>query len=415
VTTDCGWPSRDRTSTGEITWNATLFPSGFPALGAYLHDRDLQFGVYSGAGVWECDVVGGTTHLQASLGNEVIDAQTFADWGADALKYDNCWSTGSFVDYTPQANTSDRFQTMADALDGVDRDIVYAICEWGVGWNVGDWGSAYADSWRVSNDIQNNWASIWRITNEVVPYTKYSGVGRYPDMDMLIVGLKVLSEEEERFHFSMWAISKSPLIVGAPMDDSITPSYSLDILSNAEVIALNQDPLGEQAQLVRRYTEEEYDVWAANLSDSRFLVAVTNWANSSASVKLDLLDLVGLEEAANARDIWAKEEIGAIDKSDPSLDVELAGHEAKLFVFSNASLTSPPWQTVASTYYSAADAILSGDATVVDCTTNPSPHSCAPTMSKVRNMTAGSSILFHNVSAASTANSSATMIGIDYM
>ncbi|KAF4535470.1 Alpha-galactosidase precursor [Lasiodiplodia theobromae] len=92
VTTDCGWPSTNRTADGRITWNSTLFPSGFPALGEYIHDLGLQFGLYSGAGRWQCNTDPEHIFLVASLGYETEDAQSFAEWGGDALKYDNCWA-----------------------------------------------------------------------------------------------------------------------------------------------------------------------------------------------------------------------------------------------------------------------------------------------------------------------------------
>jgi alpha-galactosidase len=108
------------------------------------------------------------------------------------------------------------------------------------------------------------------------------------------VGLGALSYEEERFHFGMWAISKSPLVIGAPANPSLTPAESLAILLNKDVVALNQDRLGEQAQLIRRYTEEGYDIFAGNLSGSRKVIGVANWSNSSKSVDIDL-QLVGVQ------------------------------------------------------------------------------------------------------------------------
>lgn len=420
VTTDCGWPSQNRTSSGQITWNPSLFPSGFPALGEFIHGLGLKFGVYSGGGVWECDTQNGATHLQASRYHELIDAQTFADWGADALKYDYCWATGVFVNYTPMPNTSAPYVAMADALNQVERPIILSICEWGVGWNVGEWASELGDSWRISNDIQDNWASIWRIANEAVPYTEHTGVGKYADMDMLIVGLKFLNDIEEKFHFGLWAINKSPLVIGAPMNTSITPQSSLDILGNTEVIAIDQDPLGEQAKLVRRYTEESYDVWASNLTDSKFLVAVSNWANETTSVSLNLLDLVGLQSSSNMRDVWEAQDLGPVQNGSNPISVQLQGHELKIFVFSDAVIGTPPWQKVDSKYYSAANATLSGLANVRNCLVdNPSPHDCAPTHAKVWNMTVGSTITFQDVAIPqdswASGNGSSTLVGFDFM
>lgn len=188
VTPDCGWPSKNRTADGQITWNPELFPSGFPALGEYIHGLGLKFGLYSGAGVWECTPDNGEWYLQASLGHEVEDAHTFATWGGDALKYDNCWAnvTKGFVDYNPsERDPSVRFAAMSDALSSVNRSIIFSICQWGVGQDLGVWAPKYGNTWRISNDIQDNWKSIWRIVNQAVPYVKHTGVGKYIDMDIL--------------------------------------------------------------------------------------------------------------------------------------------------------------------------------------------------------------------------------------
>ena len=145
------------------------------------------------------------------------------------------------------------------------------------------------------------------------------------------VGLGALSYEEERFHFGMWAISKSPLVIGAPANASLTPAESLAILLNKDVVALNQDRLGEQAQLIRRYTEEEYDIFAGNLSGSRKVIGVANWSNSSKSVDIDL-QLVGVQRSGNIRDVWAAKDIGPYEGA---LKVDLEGHEAKLLILSD--------------------------------------------------------------------------------
>ncbi|KAF2085279.1 carbohydrate-binding module family 35 protein [Saccharata proteae CBS 121410] len=388
VTTDCGWSSRNRTSGGQIAWNETLFPSGFPSLGEYIHGLGLKFGLYSGGGVWECDPDNGAWHLQASLGHEVEDATTFASWGGDSLKY---------------VNPSVRFAAMANALQATNRSFVYDICQWGVGQDLGVWAPRYGDTWRISNDIQNNWASIWRITNEVVPYWKHTGVGKYADMDMLIVGLNVLSFEEERFHFSMWAISKSPLVIGAPMDTSLIPEESLDILANEDVIAINQDALGEQARLIRRYTEEEYDIWVSNLTSGRKLLAITNWANSSANITVDTR-IIGVASADKIKDVWAATETTL---NSSILSLSLVGHEAKLLILSN--ITAAQQAPQKSAYYPATSALLSGSATLIPC----SNKTCLPTHSKIANLTNSSSVTFSNITFPST--NPTKLIAIDYI
>lgn len=274
--------------------------------------------------------------------------------------------------------------------------------------------SEIANSWRISNDIYNAWRSIWRITNQVVPYYKHTGVGAYADMDMLIVGLNALSTEEEKFHFGMWAINKSPLVVGAPMDPSLTPSSSLAILTNAEVIALNQDALGEQARLVRRYTTAQYDVWAGALSGSRRVVGLANWYNGSQSVTVSLPADLNVT-SASARDVWAGEDLGTITGS---YTTTLAGHELRLLVLSDiveatssSSSASGGAPTSAGYYAAAQDATLSGAAAVVSC----APSQCLPAGSKVGTIGQGrgaAAVTFANVTASSAG---AKLLGVDFV
>ncbi|ORY57530.1 glycoside hydrolase superfamily [Pseudomassariella vexata] len=399
VTTDCGWPSRDRDSEGRIQWNETLFPSGGPALGQFIHGLGLEFGLYSGAGYLQC----GSTDLPASLGYEEIDAETFAEWGGDSLKYDNCYpvSNTTMVDYVSKESISPaRFEKMAGVLDTIDRDMHYFVCQWGVGYDVGEWASAIGTTWRISNDIFNAWRSIWRIANEVVPYYRHTTVGAFPDMDMLIVGLKALSVEEERFHFGMWAINKSPLIIGARMDAQHTPQESLDILANEVVIAINQDPLGKQAELVRRYTEEEWDIWAGELSGSRKVLGIANWRNDSQTVEVDL-SAVGVA-SAKARDVWAATDLGSIEEIHT---VELSGHELKLLVLSDIKASRP---LESKGYYSAANASIAGSAEITDCDSGD----CLPVGQKIGNIGSGSTVTFSSVNASSAGSK---VLGVDFI
>ena len=202
VTVDCGWNSRERDAEGRLQWNETLFPSGGKALGDFLHGLGLDFGLYSGAGFLQC----GSEDLPASLGFEQLDAESFAEWGGDSLKYgplarlhlessltrdryDNCYSTSNttMVDSSSaEAQSPARFQHMAAELDAVDRDIQYYVCQWGIGTDVGEWAADIGNTWRISNDIYNAWRSIWRITNQIVPYVRHTTVGAFADMDMMM-------------------------------------------------------------------------------------------------------------------------------------------------------------------------------------------------------------------------------------
>lgn len=198
----------------------------------------------------------------------------------------------------------------------------------------------------------------------------------------------------------MWAINKSPLMLGGPVDPTMTGQSSLDILSNAEVIALNQDPLGRQAQLVRRYTEEEWDIWAGELSDSRLVLGVANWRNDSQTVKVDLA-AVGVA-SADTRDVWAAEDLGQLSGVQT---MELAGHELKLFVLSNIVNATAPKST---SYHSAEDAIVEGTAKLQSC----GEDECLPTSSKVVDLEGEASISFNGVQASCAG---AKLLGVDFI
>lgn len=240
-----------------------------------------------------------------------------------------------------------------------------------------------------------------------MPYFKHTGVGAYADMDMLIVGLKALSENEEKFHFGMWAINKSPLVIGAPMDKSITPASSLAILANTEVVALNQDSLAKQAQLVRRYTDEQYDVWLGELSGSRLVLGLANWYNGSQAVTLSLPADLGIA-SASARDAWAGKDVGTISGS---YSTTLAGHELRLLVLSDVVTATGGVQKPAGYYTAAKDATLSGNAAVVTCGSSQ----CLPAGSKVGNIGQGQSaaaVTFRNVTASSAGTK---LLGVDFI
>ncbi|GJC84379.1 alpha-galactosidase D [Colletotrichum liriopes] len=416
ITTDCGWPAKERAADGQLVWNPELFPSGGgKELGDYIHNLGLKFGVYSGGGYFQC----GSTDQPASLMKEKIvrstnrrtdheftDAKSFAEWGADSLKYDNCYAVEPdvMVDYVhPEAVSPDRFETMADALNTTDRDILYQVCQWGTGTDLGIWAPKIGgNSWRISNDIYNGWRSIWRITNQVVPFYKHTGPGAFPDMDMLLIGLNALSDEEEKFHMGMWAINKSPLTLGSPAIPGLVPESSHAILVNKEVIALNQDSLAKQTELVRRYTEEEWDVWAGELSGSRLVVGLANWKNDSQPVSVDLAAVLGIN-SAKARDVWAASDIGSISGT---YETTLNGHELKLLVLSDLSESEAVHASAG--YYTATDATLTGSASKVTC----ADGQCLPSATKVGNIGSGAAVKFEGIAAKSEGKK---LLGVDFI
>ena len=199
----------------------------------------------------------------------------------------------------------------------------------------------------------------------------------------------------------MWAIFKSPLIIGASVSTEHTSQESLDILANKEVIAINQDPLSKPVHLVRRFTEEEYDILAGELSGDRLVVGIANWKNESQSIELSLSS-VGVQ-SANARDVWAASDLGLLDGTET---FELNGHELKLLVLSDISPLDNPLSP--SNYFPAADADLQGSAVVETC----GEDGCQPTGAKVTGIAANSSVTFSPVEVRQAGKK---LVAVDYI
>ncbi|KXJ86884.1 alpha-galactosidase [Microdochium bolleyi] len=405
VTVDCGWPRSEAQGgrdpqTGRLVWNETLFPSGPAELGAWLHGKGLKFGVYSGAGYLQC----GSEDIPASLGYEAIDAQSFADWGGDTLKYDNCYSTSRTVmvdSSSAESKSPRRFQVMAEELDKVGRDIQYFLCQWGIGENVPQWSVPIANSWRMSNDIFNAWKSIPRIVNQAVPHSRASKPGAFADLDMLIVGLRALNPDEERLHFGMWAALKSPLIIGGIMDKADIPADSLTILSNKHAIAINQDPLGLAADLIIRHAgPQSWDVWAGDLSEGRKVVAVPNWGDKPQSVEVDLA-LLGVG-SADWYEVWS-DKSGSTERG--RLAATLPAHGMQLFVLSNIK-TAPAPASVG--HYGASQAALSGAARLTQC----GGDQCLPGSAKVGYIDVASTATWSSVTSPRAGK---VLVEVDYI
>lgn len=231
---DC-WQSSQRDENGKVVPDSTRFPHGMKYVSDYVHSKGLKFGIYSSAGFKTCQ------GFPASLGLEELDAASYAEWGVDYLKYDNC--------YTDHSPPQVRFEKMSKALEQSGRDILFSLCEWGRE-NPSIWASELGNSWRVSGDIWDGWASILTRANIDSPLWRYAAPGGYNDPDMLEVGNGGCSDEEYRAHFSLWSMLKSPLLIGNDIRVMKSSDVAYEILTNEEVIAVNQDPLGWQARRI---------------------------------------------------------------------------------------------------------------------------------------------------------------------
>jgi alpha-galactosidase len=297
VVDDCWHGPRD--AEGNISADPERFPSGMHALADYIHARGLKFGIYSDAGRTTC---GGRP---GSQGHEYQDARTYAAWGVDYLKYDWC-ATGT-------RNAEEAYALMADALRASGRDIVLSICEWG-GNQPWLWAANIGNMWRTTGDIYDHWDGVDRWMHGVMdivdrnePLWSYAGPGHWNDADMLEVGNGGMTDSEYRAHFSLWAMMASPLIAGN--DIAGMSAATREILTNREVIAVDQDRLGIQGRRVWRDGGRE--VWVRPLSGGARAVLLLNRGDAPAEIAVDW-DHLGLPPALHARvrDLWAHRDVG---------------------------------------------------------------------------------------------------------
>jgi len=318
INIDDGWEASERMPDGSITGNAK-FPD-FPGLAEYVHSQGLKLGIYSGPGPRTC---GG--HL-ASYQHEYQDAKTWADWGIDYLKYDWCSYRDIIVD-TSLAELQKPFVLMRGALDNVNRDIVYSICPHGLR-SVFTWGaSAEVNLWRTAYDIRDSWYSM--STNGFSQYEgyPYASPGHWNDPDMLVVGWvgwgdfqnpSGLTADEQYTHISLWCLLSAPLIMGCNltrMDD-----FTLSLLTNDEVLAVDQDQLGKQA--TRFFNEGNIQYWMKPLYDGSYAAGIFNLNEGMQTVQVNFEDL-GLTGSYSVRDLWRQKDLGVFDGG---MDISVPGH-----------------------------------------------------------------------------------------
>jgi alpha-galactosidase len=329
VIIDEGWAA-SRDANGAIVPDTTRFPD-MKALADYVHGQGLKFGIYSDRGTTTC---GGRP---GSFGHETQDAQTYLSWGVDYFKYDNCNESPT------SAGIEQDYGAMGAALKATGRDIVYSICAW---WFYA-WEPSVGNLWRTTTDIQDSWSSITSLLNrnggDIARYgscttcpeasggmcvvcnaalpeaaysapglSAYAGPGHWNDPDMLEVGNGGMSDTEDQAHFSMWAMMAAPLIAGNDLRSMTTATRS--ILTNAEVIAVDQDPLGAQGKPISASTTQE--VWSKRLSGSAtYAVALLNRGDAAADITVTWSMLGLTTGGATVRDLWAHQDLGSLATS----------------------------------------------------------------------------------------------------
>jgi alpha-galactosidase len=307
VVIDDLWEADERVD-GRLTWDATKFPQGIPALARAVHDLDLQFGIYSCAGTHTC------AGKPASYGYEEVDAATFAEWGVDFLKYDYCYAP-------PGVDGPALYKRMGQALRATGRPILYSICEWGRNkpW---EWGARVGGHmWRTTGDIHDAWESILQIGFErQIGLDAHAGPGHWNDPDMLVVGMYGVghvarggcTDAEYRSHFSQWCLLAAPLMIGC--DVRSIGGSTREILLNREAIAVNQDPLGRQGYHVGQvmHGREPADVWAKPLADGSIAVGMYNLGTRAGRQIGVAWESIGLHDRRPClvRDLWAHADVG---------------------------------------------------------------------------------------------------------
>lgn len=319
---DC-WEASERNADGELYGDPTAFPDGMKALGDYIHNAGLLYGVYSSAGTATCQ------GRPASLGYETVDAQSFADWGVDYLKYDNCNNEG--------IPPTQRYPVMRDALNATGRKIFYSICEWGRE-EPALWGPETGNSWRTTGDIEDAWISVLTRLELNNVWWKYAGPGGWNDPDMLEVGNGRLTYNEEVAHFSLWALVKAPLLVGC--DVTSLSQTTLDILTNTEVIAVNQDAMGEQGRRISIPTPGS-EVWAGPLASGAWAVVLLNTGFAPVPITCDFTT-IGFDAAASVaiRDLWLHQDMGTFTGS---YTATVQPHGVVMFTAAPTSWSKASW------------------------------------------------------------------------
>ena len=310
---DCWQTGRD--ANGNIVADPERFPSGIKALAEYIHGKGLKLGIYTDAGTMTC------AKRPGSIGHEYQDAKQYAKWGVDYLKEDWC-------NTLPGQNSESSYTLMRNALADSGRPIVFSICEWGSTkpWL---WAGPIGNLWRATPDIQDCWdckkdwggGGVTQILDLMNGLESYAGPGHWNDPDMLEVGNGGMTKEEYRAHFSMWAIFAAPLLAGN--DIANMSADTREILLNKDVIAIDQDPLGQQGRRVKKTGDLE--VWSKQLQDGGRAVALINRSPSAAKISVAWTD-IGYPAAVSAsvRDLWTKKESSSV-KGEYSAEVPSHG------------------------------------------------------------------------------------------
>lgn len=292
-----------RDASGKLFVNAKKFPSGMKALTDYIHRRGLSAGIYTDAGkntcgsMWDKDSLGIGAGIYGFIGQDCNEF--FREWGFNFLKVD--WCGGEKM----KLNEETEYTKIISAVKAIDSNIVFNICRWQF---PGEWAVKKADSWRVSGDIRAEFSSIVKIIDLNADLYKYASPGHYNDMDMLQVG-RGMTYDEDKTHFSMWCMLNSPLLAGNDLRNM--SKQTVEILTNKELIALNQDAALQQARRLLR--EGDIEVWMKPLAKGKAL-AIMNRGEEEKTISFSAGKL-GIPQKSSLRDLWLHKMIGKMGEA----------------------------------------------------------------------------------------------------
>jgi alpha-galactosidase len=285
-----------RDAQGNITSNKKI--PDMKALADYVHSKGLKVGIYSSPGPNTC------AGYEGSFGHEEQDAHMYAAWGIDYLKYDWCGARNLYADEEMRAV----YQIMGDALLRAGRPIVYSLCQYGRA-EVWKWGAAVGgNAWRTTGDIRDTWDSMTKIGFAQEELAPWAAPGHWNDPDMLEIGNGGMNDDEYRTHMSLWAILGAPLLAGNDLRE-MTPAI-LEILTNREVIAVNQDKDGKQGRRISKSGDQE--VWSRPLADGGYAIGIFNRGAKPAKLSLKWSDMGEKSAPTHARELWAHKDLAPI-------------------------------------------------------------------------------------------------------
>ncbi|MDR1672916.1 MAG: alpha-galactosidase [Bacteroidales bacterium] len=292
-----------RDANGTLYCDSAKFPSGMRSLAGYIHSKGLKAGIYTDAGANTCGSIYDKDEKGIGVGiygHIEQDCRTFfTDWGYDFLKVDWCGGERQKLDEQTE------YTQIISAVRATNPDIVFNVCRWQF---PGEWVTNQADSWRISSDIRSEFRSILEIIDLNTELHKYASSGHYNDMDMLQVG-RGMTYEEDKTHFSMWCMLVSPLLAGNDLRNM--SKETLEILTNKEIIAINQDKLFRQAQKI--HSENGVDIWEKPLADGSKAIALLNRENKVQEFAL-VSKQFNINGKSKIRDLWQHKDLGKMGK-----------------------------------------------------------------------------------------------------